>query len=125
MSGFSDLGALNKSQRSALAARLLGWAPDAFDFFLLALVVKPMAHDLGVPTSSVVLSLTLTLAARPFGALFFGWLADKFGRRPILQLDVALYALFAMLSAFSPNLITLLVLRTLFGFAMGGEWGIG
>jgi SHS family lactate transporter-like MFS transporter len=120
-----ELRGLNRAQRSAFIASLLGWTLDAFDFFLLTFVVKEVAHDFHVEGSAVLLSLTLTLAARPFGALFFGWLADKFGRKPVLQIDVALYAVFALLSAFSPNLIVLLVLRTLFGFAMGGEWGIG
>ncbi len=120
-----ELRGLNKQQRSAFTASLLGWTLDAFDFFLLTFVVTEVAKEFHAEKSAVLLSLTLTLAARPFGALFFGWLADKFGRKPILQIDVALYALFALLSAFSPNLIVLLILRTLFGFAMGGEWGIG
>ncbi len=120
-----ELRELNREQRSAFIASLLGWTLDAFDFFLLTFVVKEVAHDFHVEGSAVLLSLTLTLAARPFGALFFGWLADKYGRKPILQIDVALYAFFALISAFSPNLIFLLVMRTLFGFAMGGEWGIG
>ena len=120
-----ELRGLNKEQRAAFTASLLGWTLDAFDFFLLTFVVKEVAADFHAEKSAVLLSLTLTLAARPFGALFFGWLAERFGRRPILQLDVALYAFFALISAFSPNLVWLLVLRTLFGFAMGGEWGIG
>ena len=120
-----ELRALTKPQRAAFTASLLGWTLDAFDFFLLTFVVKEVARDFNAADSAVLFSLTLTLAARPFGALFFGWLADKYGRKPVLQLDVALYALFALLSAFSPNLIVLLVLRALFGFAMGGEWGIG
>ena len=120
-----DLRGLNREQRAAFIASLLGWTLDAFDFFLLTFVVKEVAHDFHVEGSAVLLSLTFTLAARPFGALFFGWLADKFGRKPVLQIDVALYAFFALVSAFSPNLIFLLVMRTLFGFAMGGEWGIG
>ncbi len=120
-----ELRALDKGQRSAFVASLLGWTLDAFDFFLLTFVVGQVAEEFHVKAPSVLLSLTLTLAARPFGALFFGWLADKYGRKPILQIDVGLYALFALASAFSPNLITLLILRTLFGFAMGGEWGIG
>ena len=125
MAVLSELKALDKSQRAAFVASLLGWTLDAFDFFLLTFVVGQVAKDFHVKPPAVLLSLTLTLAARPFGALFFGWLADKFGRKPVLQIDVALYAFFALGSAFAPNLITLLVLRTLFGFAMGGEWGIG
>ncbi len=120
-----ELRSLNREQRAAFVASLLGWTLDAFDFFLLTFVVKEVAQDFHVERSAVLLSLTFTLAARPFGALFFGWLADKFGRKPILQVDVALYAFFAVASAFAPSLLWLLVLRTLFGFAMGGEWGIG
>jgi len=120
-----DVRGLTPGQRAAFLAALLGWTLDAFDFFLLTFVVKEVAHDFHASVSAVLVSLTLTLAARPFGALFFGWLADRFGRKPILQIDVALYAFFACLSAFSPNLVALLILRTLFGFAMGGEWGIG
>jgi SHS family lactate transporter-like MFS transporter len=120
-----DLRSLNREQRSAFIASLLGWTLDAFDFFLLTFVVKDIAAEFKAPVSSVSEAIFLTLAMRPLGAFVFGWLADRFGRRPVLMADVGLYALFAFLSAFSPNLLTLLVLRALFGFAMGGEWGIG
>lgn len=120
-----ELRALDKPQRAAFVAALLGWALDAFDFFLLTFVLKDVAAEFGTKVSDVALAITLTLAARPVGALVFGRLADRYGRRPILMIDVALYAALAFASAFSPNLTVLLVLRTLFGFAMGGEWGIG
>jgi SHS family lactate transporter-like MFS transporter len=125
-----ELKALNKVQRSAFIAALLGWALDAFDYFLLTFVLKDIAKEFSTPghevkISAVSVALLLTLAARPFGAFVFGRLADHYGRRPILMIDVALYSVLALASAFSPNLTTLLVLRCLFGFAMGGEWGIG
>ncbi len=120
-----ELRALDRPQRAAFVAALLGWALDAFDFFLLTFVMKAIAGDFHVKVSAVSLALTLTLAARPVGAFVFGRLADRYGRRPVLMIDVALYSLLAVISAFSPNLTTLLVLRGLFGVAMGGEWGIG
>ena len=125
-----ELKALDKTQRAAFLAALLGWALDAFDFFLLTFVLTDIARDFSTPghpvkISDVTVALTLTLAARPLGALVFGRLADHFGRRPILMIDVALYSVLAVASAFSPNLTVLLILRCLFGFAMGGEWGIG
>ena len=125
-----ELKALDKTQRSAFLAALLGWALDAFDFFLLTFVLKDIARDFSTPghvvkLSAVSLAITLTLAARPVGALVFGRLADHFGRRPILMIDVGLYSVLAVASAFAPNLTVLLILRCLFGFAMGGEWGIG
>ncbi len=120
-----DLKALNRPQRAAFVASLLGWTLDAFDFFILTFVVKAIAADFHAAVSEVLLAITFTLVARPFGALFFGWLADRFGRRPVLMADVLLYSVLELASAFAPNLVVLLVLRTLFGFAMGGEWGIG
>jgi SHS family lactate transporter-like MFS transporter len=120
-----DLKALNKTQRAAFVASFLGWTLDAFDYFLLTFILKDIAAEFHVETEAMALALTLTLAARPFGAFVFGRLADRFGRRPVLMFDVALYSVLAAASAFSPNLATLFVLRCLFGFAMGGEWGIG
>jgi SHS family lactate transporter-like MFS transporter len=120
-----DLKALNKQQRAAFVASFLGWSLDAFDYFLLTFIVADIAKDFHESIKDVSFAITLTLVARPFGAFVFGRLADRFGRRPVLQIDVAIYSVLALASAFSPNLWVLLGLRFLFGFAMGGEWGIG
>ena len=120
-----DLKALNKSQRAAITASLVGWTLDAFDFFLLTFVLGDIARDFHAKVSEVGMAIVLTLAMRPLGALVFGLAADRFGRRPVLQIDVALFSALAFASAFAPNLITLIVLRCAFGFAMGGEWGVG
>ena len=120
-----ELRALSRPQRSAFIASLLGWALDAFDFFLFTLVQDDIAKGFGVKVSAVSLAIVLTLAARPVGALIFGRLADRYGRRPILMINIGLYSLLAAASALSPSLVVLLVMRTLFGVAMGGVWGIG
>src|SRR5579859_4870316 len=74
---------------------------------------------------AIALAITLTLALRPVGAFIFGRLADRFGRRPVLMADVALYSMLGLATAFAPNLAVFLLIRALFGVAMGGEWGIG
>jgi SHS family lactate transporter-like MFS transporter len=125
MSIINDVRGMTRSQRAAVTAAFLGWALDAFDFFLLTFVLTDIARDFKVEVKSVAFAIALTLYARPFGAMVFGLLADRFGRRAVLQIDVLLYSLLAFASAFSPDLVTLLVLRTAFGFAMGGEWGVG
>jgi len=122
---FGELKTLDRSQWSAVIASFLGWTLDAFDFFLMVFMVKAIAAEFGTDAKTVSWAVTLTLAARPFGALLFGWLADKFGRRPILMIDILLFSVFEFASAFAPSLVTLIIIRTLFGFAMGGEWGIG
>ena len=117
--------AWTRAQKRAVIASYLGWTLDAFDFFLLVFVLKDVASAFAVSLTSVALAITLTLALRPLGAFIFGRLADRYGRRRILMLDVALYAFFGFLTAFAPSLPAFLVIRALFGIAMGGEWGVG
>ncbi len=112
-------------QRKVVIASFLGWTLDAFDFFLLVFVMDDVAREFGTSHQRIALAVTLTLAMRPLGAFIFGRLADRFGRRPILMLDVALYSLLGLTTALAPNLAIFLVIRALFGVAMGGEWGIG
>jgi SHS family lactate transporter-like MFS transporter len=125
MTTLSELRGLDRHQWSAVAASFLGWTLDAFDFFLMVFMFKAIAADFHADVSAVVVASTLTLAARPFGALVFGMMADRYGRRPILMTNVLLYSLLELGSAFAPTLAILLLLRALFGFAMGGVWGVG
>ena len=125
MSILSPLRELSRVQRHTVLASFLGWTLDAFDYFLLTFVIVAVSKEFGVDNAKVTYGLFLTLAARPIGALLFGRLADRFGRRPILMLDVILFSLFELATAFSTSITMLLVLRLLFGIAMGGEWGIG
>ncbi len=116
---------LNRSQRHTFVASLAGWALDAFDFFIFVFALKSIAGEFHSTVKAVSEGLFLTLAMRPVGALVFGWLAERFGRRPILMVNIVSFSVFELASAFAPDLRTLLVLRALFGFAMGGEWGVG
>ena len=115
------IAALDRSQKSAILASYLGWTLDAFDFFLMVFMLDAIAKEFSDSGAHVAIAVALTLAARPFGALLFGYLADRFGRRPILMLDIALFSVFEFASAFAPDFTVLLVLRILFGNAMGGE----
>jgi SHS family lactate transporter-like MFS transporter len=121
----SVLRELDSTQRKVVFASFLGWTLDAFDYFLLVFVLPDVAKAFDVGVAEVAFSLTLTLAMRPVGALLFGRLADRFGRRPVLMVDIVLFAVLEAASALAPTLATLLVVRALFGIAMGGEWGIG
>jgi len=114
-----------KQQRSVALASYLGWTLDAFDFFLMVFVLKDIAKAFGVEITSVTIALTLTLALRPLGALIFGRLADRYGRRPVLRANIVLFSLLDLASGFATSLTMLLILRSAFGVAMGGEWGVG
>ncbi|GAB2584168.1 MFS transporter [Dyella jejuensis] len=125
MSVLSALRELNHEQRHTVLASFLGWTLDAFDYFMYTFVIVAIANEFHVDRTEVTLGVLLTLAARPLGALLFGRLADRFGRRPVLMIDVILFSVFELATAFAPSITVLLVLRFLFGVAMGGEWGIG
>jgi SHS family lactate transporter-like MFS transporter len=116
---------LDRNQRNTFLACFLGWALDAFYFFLLTFVIVPMAGDFGTSIAELSYAITLTLAMRPVGAFIFGLLGDRFGRRMPLMIDIIFYSLMELLTAFSPNYTWLLIFRALYGIGMGGEWGLG
>ena len=116
---------LTSEQQKTVLAAFLGWMLDAFDFFLLVFLLGDIAKEFGVEVSDVSYALFLTLAMRFVGAFIFSRLGDRFGRKPILMLDIVSYSVVGALAAFAPTLWMFLALRALFGIAMGGEWGLG
>jgi SHS family lactate transporter-like MFS transporter len=116
---------LTRDQRNTFLACFLGWALDALDFFLLTFVFSAVAQEFGRTVPEVAFASMLTLMFRPLGALIFGYLGDRFGRRIPLMADIIFYSVIEMLTAFSPNFTVFLILRALFGIGMGGEWGLG
>jgi MFS transporter, SHS family, lactate transporter len=121
---------LTAEQKKTVLASFLGWALDAFDFFVLVFVLGDIAKEFGAVeifgvSFDVAWALFFTLATRFIGAFIFGRIGDKFGRKPALMLDIICYSVFGAAAAFSPNLIVFFILRAIFGIAMGGEWGLG
>jgi SHS family lactate transporter-like MFS transporter len=119
------LSGWTREQKHVVAASFLGWSLDAFDFFLLVFVLKDIAAEFEVDITYVTLALLLTLAMRPVGAFLFGRAADRWGRRPTLMVNILLYSILEFASGFAPSLTVLIILRALYGVAMGGEWGVG
>jgi MFS transporter, SHS family, lactate transporter len=116
---------LTGQQKKVVVAAFLGWALDAFDFFILVFTLSAIAKEFGVGVPSVAYAIFLTLAMRFIGAFIFGRLGDRFGRKPILMLDIVCYSVLGAAAALAPTLTAFLILRALFGVAMGGEWGLG
>src|SRR5438105_11818205 len=111
--------------RTALFAGFLGWTLDAFDFFLVVVTLTAIAKEFHRTDKEIALSIALTLGFRPVGAFIFGLLADRYGRRLPLMLDLIFYSIIEVLSGLAPNYKTFIALRMLFGIGMGGEWGVG
>jgi len=122
---FSHFRRLTPVQANTFIACFLGWALDAFDFFILIFCVSAIAGQFQVKVSAIAEAIFLTLAMRPVGAFLFGLMADRFGRRPTLMVDIIAYSVFELASAFAPSLKFFLIMRACFGIAMGGEWGVG
>jgi SHS family lactate transporter-like MFS transporter len=112
-------------QWRAFIAAYLGWTLDAFDFFLLVLLQRYIAAEFHTGLASTAYAIGLTLAMRPVGALLFGLIADRFGRKPALLGSIILYAAAELMTGFVPSLASLFILRAIFGIGMGGEWGVG
>lgn len=119
------MAAARGQQVHVVAACYLGWTLDAFDYFIMALTLDEVVQEFHSTRTTVTFAITLTLAMRALGAFIFGRLADRFGRRPTLMANVLVYSLLEFASGFAPTLGTFLVLRALYGIAMGGEWGVG
>ncbi len=112
-------------QRHVVAACYLGWTLDAFDFFILIFVLRKVAETFHTDITPITWAIFLTLLLRVVGALIFGRLADRYGRRPTLMANVLIYSVLELASGFAPTLTVFLILRALYGIAMGGEWGVG
>ena len=123
----SDSAAVSKTtdHGAALTAGFLGWTLDAFDFFLVTLCLTAIGKEFHKSDAAIALSITATLAFRPVGAFLFGLMADRYGRRLPLMIDLVFFSICEVATGLAPNYTTFMVLRALFGIGMGGEWGVG
>jgi len=122
---FDALRGWTSAQKHVVSAAFLGWTLDALDFFLLVFVIKDIAAEFNVGIPAITVAVTLTLAMRPLGAFIFGRLADHYGRRPILMINIGVYSSLSFATAFVDSLPVFLMVRAAFGVGMGGVWGIG
>src|SRR3954465_11449343 len=121
----SAANARSRGPVHAVTAGFLGWTLDAFDFFVVVFLVDTLAAQFHVSKAHIVFSITATLATRPLGAIVFGLLADRYGRRIPLMANVVFFSVVELLCGFAPNYTVFLILRTIYGIGMGGEWGVG
>lgn len=112
-------------QWHAVTASFLGWTLDAFDFFVLVFLFDTLSVQFHVSKEKIIFTTFATLAMRPVGAVVFGLLADRYGRRKPLMANVVFFSLIELFCGFAPNYTVFLILRTIYGIGMGGEWGVG
>lgn len=112
-------------RRNAVLSGFLGWTFDAFDFFILVMLLDVVGKEFGRTRPEMAATLTATLFMRPVGAILFGMMADRFGRRLPLMLNIVFFSVVEVLSGLAPSYTVFLILRLLYGIGMGGEWGVG
>ena len=123
---FAAQNVVTRSDRwHAITASFLGWTLDAFDFFVLTFLIDVLAAQFHVSPKKIIFTTFTTLAMRPVGALLFGLLADRYGRRKPLMANIVFFSIVELLCGFAPNYTVFLILRTVYGIGMGGEWGVG
>src|SRR6266567_2977404 len=110
---------------NAVLASTIGWTLDSFDYFVVVMVLTEIAKEFHRTNAEVALTITLTLAMRPVGAFLFGLMADRYGRRIPLMIDVVAFSVLSVASGLAPSYRSFVIVRVLFGIAMGGEWGAG
>ncbi|RJS95402.1 MFS transporter [Salinisphaera sp. Q1T1-3] len=112
------------AQRHAVVACVAAWMLDAFDFFILVFILSDIADAFSSSVETLSYAIMLTLAVRPIGALIFGRAAERYGRKPVLIVNIVLFSVFELASGLAPGLISLFVIRAFYGIAMGGVWGV-
>jgi MFS family permease len=112
-------------QRRTLLAAALGWALDAFDAMLYALVLALLMRDLGMSKTTAGLLGTLTLLASGLGGVLFGFLADRIGRKRALMASILTYSVCSFASGLATSIAMLAAARFVLGLGMGGEWNTG
>ena len=115
----------SKDHSPAVIAGFSGWLLDAFDFFLITFCLTGIAHEFRKSDAQIALLITMTLAFRPVGGFVFGFIADRYGRRMPLMINIGVFAVAEILTGLAPSYTALLVVRALFGIVMGGNWGVG
>jgi len=122
---FQLISQATPGQRRTLLAASLGWALDAFDAMLYALVLALLMRDLGMSKTTAGLLGTLTLLASGIGGVLFGFLADRIGRKQALMASIVTYSVCSYASGLSTSIAMLAAARFVLGLGMGGEWNTG
>lgn len=117
------LAELDKHQWLMFSAGFLAWCWDSFDFFTVTLTLTEVAADFGVSNTDVSWGITVTLMLRSVGALVFGVMSDRYGRKWPMIICLVMFIIVELASGFAQNLTQFLALRSLFGIAMGGLFG--
>lgn len=114
----------NRFQWKIMFVSGMGFFTDAYDLFVIGIVVVLLDTEWHLSTSEVSWLNSATLLASAFGAIIFGRVADILGRKRIYGYEVLVLAIGAIASAVAPNYAFLLVCRIVLGIGIGGDYPV-
>jgi MFS family permease len=111
--------------RRIVALAFAAWIFDFYDLVLYSFLLVPVAHELNLTEKQSSLALGMSLLMTAVGGVIFGFLGDRFGRKPMIAATVAIYGVGTALCGFSNTLPQLIVFRSIAGLGIGGGWAPG
>ncbi|OQR95819.1 Major Facilitator Superfamily (MFS) [Achlya hypogyna] len=118
------LKTLNKSQWLNFGVGFLAWTWDAFDFFTVSMTLSDLAVEFGKSNTDITWGISVTLMLRSIGSIIFGLAADRYGRKWPFVVNNILFIVLELATGFCYNFTQFMVVRGLYGVAMGGMWGM-
>ncbi|GAA6064042.1 hypothetical protein JCM10212_001468 [Sporobolomyces blumeae] len=118
------LGSITVMQWLSFTSAFIAWTCDAIDFFGVSLGAGRLSVAFDKPLKTITTAITLTLLFRPLGAIIFGLAGDRYGRKWPLIVDLLCCGVLSLATAFTKTFGAFLAVRSLFGIAMGGIWGL-
>jgi MFS family permease len=97
---------------------------DGFDFFIMGVAIPLIVRDFGANPLQVGLASSAAIVGAIVGAAVMGPLSDRIGRKLAFQIDLAMFVVFALASAFAPDIWWLIVFRFLLGIGIGADYPI-
>jgi PHS family inorganic phosphate transporter-like MFS transporter len=119
-----DESKINRFQMKIMVVSGMGFFTDAYDLFVIGIVVKILATQWHLSTDQIELLSSATLAASAFGAVIFGRVADMVGRKKMYGFEVLILAAGAIASAFAPSIGWLIAFRVILGIGIGGDYPV-
>jgi MFS transporter, PHS family, inorganic phosphate transporter len=119
-----DSAKINKFQLKIMFVSGMGFFTDAYDLFVIGIVVALLKTEWSLSTAQVSWLNSATLLASAVGAVVFGRVADILGRKRIYGYEVLILAFGALASAFAPNYTFLLICRIILGIGIGGDYPV-
>src|ERR1700704_1184678 len=121
----ADDSRITPTHRHIAIANGLGWGFDGMDGVIFALISPLIIREFALTVPQYRTGLQISLFIGIAGLYVWPWLSDRYGRRTLLAVNIALFSLLMPVVALSPTFPVFVIARSIIGFALNGEWSLG